>query len=85
MGYSGELIENPPNKPGKKRKKKDKSAKVKSKVCKFSKKESKEKHEIQETLQRINYELPGHNWLEQKIKNNEVEPSSADQLINQNK
>ena len=78
-GYSGELIENHQNKPAKKRKKKDKpSLKNKAKMSKLSKKAFKEQHEMQETLQRINHELPGHNWLEEKIKNNEVEPSQGE-------
>ena len=74
-GYSGELIENQPNKQAKKRKKKDKpSLKNKAKISKLSRKEWKEQHEMLDTLQRINHELPGHNWLEEKIKNKEVEP-----------
>ena len=76
-GYSGELIE---NKPAKKRKKKDKpSLKNRAKISKLSKKALKEKHEMLETLQRINHELPGHNWLEEKIKKKEVEPSQPSQ------
>ena len=79
MGYSGELIENS-NKSGKKRKKRNKEEhKRLAKVAKISKKVVKEKHEMLETLQRIHYELPGHNWLEQKIKNNEVDPSQGGQ------
>ena len=75
-GYSGELIE---NKPAKKRKKKDKpSVKNRAKISKVSKKASKDQHEMLETFQRINHELPGHNWLEEKIKNNEVEPSQGE-------
>ena len=71
-GYSGELIENSQSKAGKKRKKKDKPPHSrKAKVAKVAKKDLKEQHEMLETLQRINYELPGHNWLEQKIKKNE--------------
>ena len=71
-GYSGELIENSQSKAGKKRKKKDKPPHSrKTKVAKVAKKDLKEQHEMLETLQRINYELPGHNWLEQKIKKNE--------------
>ena len=82
-GYSGELIENQPSKPAKKRKKKDKppSLKNKAKMSKLSKKAVKEQHERLETLQRINHELPGHNWLEEKIKNKEVEPSQEASTI----
>ena len=77
-GYSGELIENTQIKSGKKRKKRDKPAHSrKAKVAKLSKKDTKEQHEMLDTLQRINYELPGHNWLEQKIKNNEADPSQG--------
>ena len=77
-GYSGELIESQHKKSAKKRKKKDKSGgKDKAKVSKLSKKAWKAQHEMEETLQRINHELPGHNWLEEKIKNKEGEPSQA--------